>query len=120
MSFDGGDFRMLRDALLDRAVANGLAPRRANDLVLAAHEIATNSVRHGGGRGRLRLWREHDSLVCELTDHGHLADPLVGRARPVADGVAGYGLWMAYHLCDLVQLRALPPGTVIRLHMRTA
>jgi anti-sigma regulatory factor (Ser/Thr protein kinase) len=119
LSFGGDDFRLVREAILDRAAANGLGRGRANDLALAGHEIATNSVRHGGGSGRLRLWRDNGSLICELTDHGHLNDPLAGRERPAGDGVDGYGLWMANQLCDLVQLRALSPGTVVRLHMRT-
>ena len=27
------------------------------------------------------------------------------------------GLWLANQLCDLVQIRTLPAGTVVRLHM---
>ena len=27
-----------------------------------------------------------------------------------------WGLWLASHLCDLVQIRTLPEGTVVRLH----
>ena len=32
----------------------------------------------------------------------------------------GYGLWLANQLCDLVQIRSLPAGTAVRLHMRRA
>ena len=36
----------------------GLGQSRREDLVLAVDELATNSVRHGGGRGILRIWRD--------------------------------------------------------------
>jgi hypothetical protein len=37
-------------------------------LVLAVDEVATNSLRHGGGRGTLRIWRDADAVVCEVRD----------------------------------------------------
>src|SRR4051812_23127240 len=50
------------------AEAAGLPEPRVRDLVLAVHEIATNSVRHGGGTGRLRVWREDGAVVCDIRD----------------------------------------------------
>lgn len=98
----------------------GLDRRRIHDLVLAVHEIATNSVRHGGGSGVLRIWREGDALICEVRDRGRIAQqPLVGRVRPALGQTGGWGLWLANQLCDLVQLRELPEGSVVRLHQRT-
>ena len=32
--------------------------------------------------------------------------------------VAGRGLWLVHELCDLVQLRSSPAGTVVRMHMQ--
>jgi anti-sigma regulatory factor (Ser/Thr protein kinase) len=86
------------------------------DLVLAAHELATNSVLHGAGDGVLRGWHESHALVLEIADDGVISDPLVGReqALPLAEG--GRGVWMANQLCDLVQVRSSPRGTVVRLH----
>ena len=46
------------------------------------HEVATNSIRHGGGEGTLRVWHEDDMVVCEVRDRGRLDQPLAGRARP--------------------------------------
>ncbi len=40
----------------------GAGPSRRGDLVLAVDELASNSVRHGGGHGVLRLWRDDDAL----------------------------------------------------------
>ena len=85
--------------------------------MLAAHEIATNSVRHGGGRGILRVWREAETVICDVRDSGRIAaQPLVGRVRPQLGATGGWGLWLANQLCDLVQLRELPEGSVVRLH----
>ena len=100
-------------ALADRA---GLEPRRAADFVLAVNELASNSILHGGGGGTLRCWQDEGSLVCEVSDAGHIADPLVGRARPRVDQAGGRGVWIVHQLCDLVQLRTSATGTVVRVH----
>jgi hypothetical protein len=91
---------------------------RAADLVLAVHELATNTLRHGGGRGTLRIWREPDALICEVADAGRLDRPLAGRERPLAAQSGGRGLWLVNQLCDLAQIRCFEAGSVVRLHMR--
>jgi len=96
----------------------GLSAERSSNVVLAASEIAANSLRHGGGRGVLRMWREEGALVCEVRDRGHIRDPLVGRHSPRPGQRGGWGLWLAHKLCDLVQVRSQPGGTVVRLLMR--
>ena len=45
--------RHLRKLVSSRATAAGLRPERAADIVLAVHEVAANSLRHGGGAGTL-------------------------------------------------------------------
>ena len=57
-------------------------------------------------------------LICEVRDGGRIDDPLAGRRRPSAAQVGGYGLWLANQVCDLVQLRSVPQGMVVRVHMR--
>jgi anti-sigma regulatory factor (Ser/Thr protein kinase) len=98
---------------------SGLGPTRTEDLVLAANEVATNSVRHGGGGGVLRMWDEDEALVCEIRDAGLIDRPLAGRERPVPGQTSGFGLWLANQLCDLVQVRSSATGTIVRLHMRS-
>ena len=97
-----------------------MSNQRTADLVLAAYELSTNSVQHGGGRGTLRVWRQADDVVCEVRDSGHISDPMLGRVRPPTDAAGGRGLWLANQLCDLVQLRSFSSETVTRLHMRIA
>lgn len=100
-----------------QAAAAGVAPARREDLVLAVNELTTNSVRHGGGGGTLRLWAERDAFVCEVRDNGRIADPLAGRARPGGSASGGYGLWIVHQLCDLVEVRTHDDGTVVRVRV---
>ena len=97
--------------------ARGLPPARLADLVVAVNELATNTVCHGGGAGTVRMWEEGDSVVCEVSDAGHIAEALVGRRPPDAYGEDGRGLWMVHQLCDLVEMRSTAAGTVVRVHM---
>ncbi|HYT14113.1 MAG TPA: sensor histidine kinase [Candidatus Nitrosopolaris sp.] len=118
LAFGSGDLGAVRDMVAGRAAEAGLNASRVQDLVVAAHEIAANSVRHGGGRGVLRAWRDNGSLICEFSDPGRFDDPLVDRTRPPPDAAGSRGLWLANQLCDLVQIRTLSSGTVVRVHMR--
>lgn len=117
MTFAVKDLVRLRRAVADRAQAHGLERSRADDLVIAVNEIATNSLRHGGGRGLLRVWQEAGMLTCEIGDSGRIDQPLAGRRRPQAGQEGGFGMWLVHQCCDLVQVRQFPEGNVIRVHM---
>jgi len=112
------DLGAVRVFVAQHAQLLGADTNRATELVLAAHEIASNSVRYGGGGGVLRMWSDDDAIVCEVRDHGHLENPLAGRQRPGPRDLGGRGLWMANQLCDLVQLRTYEVGNAVRIHMR--
>ncbi len=94
----------------------GLLPSRIANLVLAVNEVATNSVVHGGGKGWFRIWRDAGALSCEIRDAGRIERPLVDRELS-EDTFGSRGLWLANQLCDLVQIRSLPEGNAVRLHM---
>jgi anti-sigma regulatory factor (Ser/Thr protein kinase) len=110
------DVRSVRRFVAHTAAGLG-ADGRAEDLLLAVSEIATNSILHGGGGGVVRLWSERAALVCEIEDAGRIGDPLIGRRRPDATRSSGFGLWLANQICDLVQVRSSDAGTVIRLRV---
>ena len=117
LPFTRRDLQLVRAFVSDRARLAGFDDGRTADLVLAVNELASNTIRHGGGYGLLRTWRENGSLLVEVADEGHIDDPLAGRERaPDLDG-GGRGLWLVNHLCDLVQLRTSETGSVVRLHM---
>ncbi|MEU2225917.1 sensor histidine kinase [Streptomyces sp. NPDC018347] len=118
LRFAERDLADVRDAAGRWAEAAGLSPRRRTDWLLAVNEATGNSVRHGGGHGVLRLWRTADTVIAEARDDGRLTDPLVGRRRPdPLSPAGGRGVWMMHQLCDLVEIRALPTGLTVRLHL---
>jgi anti-sigma regulatory factor (Ser/Thr protein kinase) len=116
-AFQAGTLNDLRGFVAEHAAAAGLSQPRSYDLVLAVNEVATNSVRHGGGHGRLRMWVDGEIVISEVRDDGHIDLPLVGRERPAAGQIGGHGLWLVNQLCELVQIRSFPTGSVVRLHM---
>ncbi len=97
---------------------HGLRDPRFGDLVLAASELCTNSVLHGGGEGVLRLWREPGHVVVEVCDHGTLADPLAGRIPAPQGSLGGRGLVLVNLLADLVRVHRAPGSTRIRAFFR--
>lgn len=117
MEFDLDRLREVR-TFADRLAADfGLSECRASEFVLAVDELATNSVRHGGGGGRMRIWPDAADLVGEIHDTGRIDQPLAGRVHPLLDDENGRGLWLVNQLCDLVETRSTPTGTVIRLRV---
>ena len=118
LTFGPGDIGEVRQFVFRHAAGTGLGIDRVADLVLAADEISTNSLRHGGGLGTIGVWTEGDEAVCEIRDRGRMPEPLAGRRRPSVDGNDGRGLWLANQLCDLVQIRAIETGGVVRLRVR--
>ena len=115
--FDGDSLAAVRELVTRRAVESGLSHARADALVLAVNEIATNSVRHGGGSGVLQVWDDGAFVICQVEDCGRIEEPMVGRLQPVLDEPGGRGLWLANQLCDLVQVRTFEDGNVVRVHM---
>jgi anti-sigma regulatory factor (Ser/Thr protein kinase) len=120
LAFGADDLSIVRRRVLAFAAAAGMDDQRGNDLVLAVNELAANSVRHGGGRGTLRLWLERDAIVCEVSDAGRILGPLLGRQAPEPGQIGGYGLWLANQLCDLVQIRCFVQGSAVRARLGIA
>lgn len=118
LAFGPGALSRVRAFVRSQADRAGLGAERGADFVLAANEVATNSLRHGGGRGILRIWAEPDALICEVADRGRIDQPLVDRQAPALGKENSRGLWIANQVCELVQIRSFPTGSVVRLHMR--
>lgn len=115
--FDAADLAGLRGVVRRLCEQVSLTGERTDDLVLAAHELAGNSVKHAGGHGTLHAWQTDAALVIEVADRGSIKDPLVGR-EPVLDlAEGGRGVSIANQLCDLVQVRSSEAaGTTVRLY----
>ncbi|GAA2623255.1 hypothetical protein GCM10010399_63130 [Dactylosporangium fulvum] len=109
------DLTVVRTFVCARAVALGLPPLRAELLVLAVNELATNTLQHASGGGTVRLWAEAGRLYCEVLDGGPMRT--FGRDMPPADAPGGRGLAIVERICDEVTAFAAPGGTVVRMRL---
>jgi len=109
----------LRAEVAAHASNLGLAEPQLRHLLVVATELATNVVRHGGGAGKLRLWRSGDAIVCEVSDDGPgIAMPHQVGTKPVPlnyDG--GRGLWLVRHFTDSIEIVNRRPGTTVTVSM---
>jgi anti-sigma regulatory factor (Ser/Thr protein kinase) len=104
----------LRDRVQPEVARLGLSAARREDVGLVLIELCTNAIRHGNGRGRVAVWSEGGSVLCQVEDEGGpIIDPLVGRRRPTLEQDGGRGLWLVNHLSDLVQIRSRPGRTTV-------
>lgn len=113
--YGAGDAPATRRTVAQYARRCGLSEAQVEVLELVASELATNSIRYGGGSGTLAMWLEPGAVIVEFSDSGHLADPLTGRISPPLDSVGGRGLYLVHQLCDLVQVRSSAQGTTVRV-----
>src|SRR3954451_5722577 len=118
IGFTAADLPALRGAGRGRAREAGLSGVPLDDLVVAVHELATNAVRHGGGRGRLDLRRDGDTLICDVTDRGPgFGEVPVPSGPPPAEVPGGRGLWLARLLTDTLLLSDGPDGVTVSVTM---
>jgi len=122
LAFDSGTLDALRAGVKAHACAAGLPEDRAEDVVLAVHELAANAVCHGAGAGRLRIWKRSGSLHCQVED-GDAADPTTGdstsggpaSAEPTSGDQLpsrpGHGLWLVWQVADRMRVLSGVRGT---------
>ncbi len=117
LDFDAPSLPLVREFVAVYADRAGLAAYRVGDLQLAANELATNAIVHGGGYGQLRIWRVDHHLVCEVRDRGIAEGPLTGLVPPAPDSLGGRGLVMVNYISDLVRIHTGPDGTAVRAYL---
>jgi anti-sigma regulatory factor (Ser/Thr protein kinase) len=138
--FGWTDIANLRRAVAAHCEAAGLTGSRAEDFVLAVHEIAANAIVHAGEDGRLVLQRVTGGLRCVVADTipqaaGNCPAPRSGqderpepshpaghgesdKAGPPIGAVNGRGLWLAATLADELAISSGPESTTVSLYMR--
>jgi anti-sigma regulatory factor (Ser/Thr protein kinase) len=110
----GRDLEQFRERLARELVAEEVSEAKALDMLLAATEIATNAVEHGGGVEEVRVGRAQGRFVCEIVDRGNgFDDPAAGYLAP-REGV-GTGLWVARQLTWRIEFFQSPPGFTARI-----
>lgn len=113
-AFGGSTLVALRATVAAHGDRLGAAGPKLDDLLLIAHELATNAIQHGGGRGVLRLWRDGKVAYCSVRDWGggfNAGD--AGRQAPAPGAARGRGLWLVRQLADQVAISTGETGTTI-------
>ncbi|GAA1679996.1 sensor histidine kinase [Glycomyces endophyticus] len=98
--------------------AAGMSSMQLIDLEIVITELLTNSISHGGGEGLFRIWAEDSQLVCEVSDAGHITDPLAGRMPTDDSQFHGRGLVLVNQIVDLLLVHTSPRGTTVRFYLR--
>lgn len=115
--FDTGELPAVRRFVAGVAEPAGMRDERLDDLLVAVNELATNAVTHGRGPATLRVWRDGDGLVCEVSDGGQMTDVLAGRIPPAHSSEGGRGLMLVNLLSDAVHIHTRQTSTTVRFHM---
>lgn len=113
-----GDHHAFRGLLAGLALECGLDADRAEELVLAANEIVTNSVLHGEPPIAARCWIADGDFVCEVSDGGvGVPDPFAGWTLPPPGARGGWGLALARRICDALEVADRAQGSRVRLYV---
>jgi Histidine kinase-like ATPase domain len=129
-AFDAGTLSALRASARAYAAEAGMSAERADDVVIAVHELAANVIVHGAGVGRLRMGVVAGGLRCRVDDDGVPAPGggtgqgagsggqgagTAGRAaRDPADPwsyLPGHGLWVVRLVADQMSVASGPAGS---------
>jgi anti-sigma regulatory factor (Ser/Thr protein kinase) len=117
VEFGPDELRQVRE--LVRTIARERIPHRADDAVLAVHEVAVNSILHGGGHGVLHIDETADSLVFVVEDADGTGS--LPQVRPAdAFATSGRGLLIAQRLSDRLTIDARPRHTRVGVHLMLA
>jgi anti-sigma regulatory factor (Ser/Thr protein kinase) len=112
----GDDLEGFRERLSCALDEEGVAGSKALDMLVAANEVASNALRHGGELVELRVGRDEGRFVCEVSDSGSgFDDPLAGYIPPRDERQSGPGLWVARQLARRVEFLPSPDRFTVRL-----
>jgi serine/threonine-protein kinase RsbW len=119
--FTRTELRVLRGAVEELGRRHGLRDRARHRFVVAVHELAVNAVRHGGGAGRLEIWRVGDVMYGRVADAGPGMPAGVAEriTVPPARSLNGRGLWLAGQNTDSMDIDSRPGGTTVTVTART-
>src|SRR5690242_21621831 len=120
--FGAGSLYALRAAVAAHVTQAGMPEPRVVDVVLAAHELAVNAIRHGAGHGRLVIDMHDGVLRCQVMDDGNpeVAPASIGPPTqadapgdPHWPSQHGHGLWVVGQIADHLSVQSGPGGTSV-------
>jgi serine phosphatase RsbU (regulator of sigma subunit)/anti-sigma regulatory factor (Ser/Thr protein kinase)/uncharacterized protein YigA (DUF484 family) len=96
--------------------AHELVPDRADDLLVALTELATNAVRAARPAIEVRAWTTADLVSIEVIDDGPGFDPAIPSDARELDPLAerGRGLFLVAAFADDCTIESGPNGTIVR------
>lgn len=109
------DLSAVRLFVRTRGLALGLATGRADLLMLAVSELATNTLLHTAGGGQVRVWSDAGDVVCDVVDSG--GERPFDAPMPGADATSGRGLAIVGLVCDRVTTHPVAAGLLVRLRL---
>jgi serine/threonine-protein kinase RsbW len=116
LGFTESDLSLVRRLVEREATEAGLPPERIADVVFAVNEVATNALRHGGEPATIRIRHQAGRLLCEVKDSGGgIPASLSTGGRPAVGPGGGFGLWAARQMCEAIEFRPEPSGTVVKV-----
>lgn len=88
--------------------------------MIAVHELAANTVRHGAGAGQLVISTEPGALQCQVFDAG-AASPNgraggTGGSPPPWPSPEGHGLWLVRQIADQLSIAPWHGGYQVTAH----
>jgi len=86
------DLRGLRADLRAAVDVAAAGPDVIDRMTVVANELATNALRHGLPPTVVRLLREGDRLIIDVSDHDREAEPHLAENRPLGGGGLGLQL----------------------------
>jgi anti-sigma regulatory factor (Ser/Thr protein kinase) len=110
----GRDLEEFRERLARELVAAKVPKAKVVDTLVAATEVATNAIEHGGGVEEVLVGSADGRFVCEIVDRGSGFDDLTAGYLAPREGV-GRGLWVARQLTWQIDFFESPRGFTARI-----
>jgi anti-sigma regulatory factor (Ser/Thr protein kinase) len=110
----GRNVEDFRERLARGLITENVTEAKVLDMLLAASEVVSNAIEHGGGVEDVRVGSAEGRFVCEVVDRGSgFDDPAAGYLAP-REGV-GTGLWVARQLTWRIEFFRSPRGFTTRI-----
>ena len=117
--FGAGDVVGPSAFVIDHARRAGLTEDARSNVAAAASEIVMGAAARASGPVLVAAWTDDEDFICQIEDENPTPpDPLAGYGPPLTNAPNDWGLWLARHLSDLLEVGIGSRGTAVRLKMR--